>query len=176
MAKDEERSSTHVELIPATPDQQSILANLLELYIYDFSELHNLELGPDGRFGYKNLPLYWLEPHRHPFLLTLNGKLAGFILVKRGSEISGNETVWDMAEFFILRGHRRSGVGNAAAHEVWKRFPGQWEVRVMESNHAASHFWQHAITKFVGKPIQPALIEKNDRQWHLFSFESGLVA
>jgi predicted acetyltransferase len=102
--------------------------------------------------------------------------LAGFVLVKRGSEISGNETVWDMAEFFILRGHRRSGVGTAAVHEVWKRFPGQWEVRVMESNHAASHFWQHAITKFIGKPIQPALIEKNDRHWHLFSFESRHIA
>jgi predicted acetyltransferase len=176
MAKDAERSSTHVELIPATPDQQPILANLLELYIHDFSEFHKLELGPDGRFGYKNLPLYWLEPHRHPFLLTLNGKLAGFTLVKRGSEISGNETVWDMAEFFILRGHRRSGVGTAAAHEVWKRFPGQWEVRVMESNHAASHFWQHAIREFVGKPIQPAHIEKNERHWHLFSFESRRIA
>jgi predicted acetyltransferase len=166
----------HVELIPATPEHQPLLANLLELYIHDFSEFHNLELGPDGRFGYKNLPLYWLDPDRHPFLLRLHGKLAGFVLVKRGSEISGNETVWDMAEFFILRGHRRSGVGTAAAHEVWKRFPGQWEVRVMESNHAASHFWQHAIMEFVGKPIQPALIEKNGRLRHLFSFESRDIA
>jgi predicted acetyltransferase len=102
--------------------------------------------------------------------------LAGFVLVKRGSEISGNETAWDMAEFFILRGHRRSGVGTTAAHEVWKRFPGQWEVRVMESNHAASHFWQQAIMEFVGKRIQPVLIEKNGRIWHLFSFESRHIA
>jgi predicted acetyltransferase len=166
----------HVELIPATPEHQPLLANLLELYIHDFGEFHNLELGPDGRFGYKNLPLYWLDPDRHPFLLRRYGKLAGFVLVKRGSEISGNETVWDMAEFFILRGHRRSGVGTTAAHEVWKRFPGQWEVRVMESNHAASHFWQRAVMEFVGKPIQSALIEKNGRLWHLFSFESRHIA
>ncbi len=176
MTTDAARPPAHIELVPATPDQQPILANLLELYIHDFSEIHHVELGPDGRFGYKNLPLYWLEPHRHPFLIRLNDKLAGLILIKRGSEISGDETVWDMAEFFILRGYRRRGVGTEIAHEVWKRFPGQWEIRVMESNHAASHFWQHAITEFVGRPIQPALIEKNGRQWHLFSFESGLVA
>jgi predicted acetyltransferase len=163
----------HVELIPATPEHRPLLTNLLELYIHDFSEFHNLELSPDGRFGYKNLPLYWLDADRHPFLLSLHGKLAGFVLVKRGSEISGNETVWDMTEFFILRGHRRSGVGTAAAHEVWKRFPGQWEVRVMESNHAASHFWQHAITEFAGKPIHPARAERGGRYWHVFSFESS---
>jgi predicted acetyltransferase len=170
------RSPAQIELIPAKPDQQPILANLLELYAHDFSEFHEVELGPDGRFGYKNLSLYWLEPHRHPFLLKLDGNLAGFVLVKRGSEFSGNEAVWDMAEFFILRAHRRSGVGTAAAHQVWKRFPGQWEVRVMKSNHAAHHFWQHAITEFAGRAIHPVRIEKDDGHWHLFSFQSGDIA
>jgi hypothetical protein len=94
----------HVELIPATPEHQPLLANLLELYMHDFSEFHNLELGPDGRFGYKHLPLYWLDPDRHPFLLRQHGKLAGFVLVKRGSEISGNETVcgiWQSSSSFV---------------------------------------------------------------------------
>jgi predicted acetyltransferase len=176
MTTDAERSPAHIELIPATPDQQPILANLLELYIHDFSEFHDVEPGPDGRFGYMNLPLYWLEPHRHPFLLRLNGNLAGFALVKEGSEISGNQTVWDMAEFFILRGHRRHGIGTASAHAVWRRFPGQWEVRVLKANLAAHDFWQHAITEFFGKPIRPAPIEKDGRHWHLFSFKSSHVA
>jgi predicted acetyltransferase len=174
--RDAERPPAHIEVIPATADQQPIFANLLELYIHDFSEFHNLELGANGRFGYEHLPLYWVEPDRHPFLLRLDGKLAGFALVKRGSEFSGNEAVWDMAEFFILRAHRRCGVGTAAAHQVWKRFPGQWEVRVMESNHAAHHFWQHAITEFSGKSIHPVRIEKDGGHWHLFSFQSGHVA
>src|ERR1700732_3731876 len=98
-----------LELIPATPDQGSILANLLELYAHDFSEFHDLELGADGRFGYNSLPLYWRESNRNAFLVRLDGKWAGFVLVKGGSEISGDETIWDMAEFFIVRGHRRRG-------------------------------------------------------------------
>jgi hypothetical protein len=44
------------------PEQELILANLLELYAHDFSEFHELELGSDGRFGYGGLPLYWSEP------------------------------------------------------------------------------------------------------------------
>lgn len=131
------RPPAHIEIIPAAAEQQPILANLLELYAHDFSEFHDLDLGPDGRFGCKRLPLYWSEPGRHPFLVRVDGKLAGFVFVKRGSEVSGDETVWDMAEFFVVRGYRRRGIGTEIAHEVWKRFPGLWEVRVMQSNNAA---------------------------------------
>src|SRR5882672_3536388 len=135
------KPSGHIEVIPAAAEQEPILANLLELYAHDFSEFLDLELGADGRFGYKRLALYWSEPGRQPFLVRIDGKLAGLVLVKNGSDVSGNTTVWDMAEFFVIRGYRRRGIGTQIAHEVWKRFPGAWEVRVMESNIPAYHFW-----------------------------------
>jgi hypothetical protein len=99
---------TLVELVPAAPEQKSILANLIELYAHDFSEFHALELGPDGRFGYADLPLYWSDPGRHPFLITVEGKLAGLALVCR------REDAWDVAEFFIVRAYRRRGIGSEA--------------------------------------------------------------
>src|SRR5438477_8400704 len=102
------KPSTHIELVSAAPGQESIIANLLELYAHDFSEFHNLELGDDGRFGYERLPLYWSEPDRYPFLVKVDNRLAGLVLVKKGSELSDselsdNDAVWDMAEFFIVR-------------------------------------------------------------------------
>jgi predicted acetyltransferase len=132
--------SASIDLILATPEQQSILANLIELYAHDFSEFLDVEMGEDGRFGYKRLPLYWSEAGRHPFLVRMDGKLAGFALVKRGSEISGDADVWDMAEFFVLRGYRRRGIGIQVAHRVWREFSGKWEVRVMQSNVQAQRF------------------------------------
>src|SRR5262245_33563874 len=172
MRKLPEKPSAHIEVIAAAPEQEPILANLLELYAHDFSEFHHIELRADGRFGYKYLPLYWEEPHRHPYLVMIDGKLAGFVLVKRGSEVSGNEDVWDMAEFFILRGYRRRGFGTQVAHEVWRRFPGRWEVRVMESNHKAKEFWERTITRFIGEMISSVCVEKDGKCWHQFSFES----
>jgi predicted acetyltransferase len=115
-----EKPSAQIEVIPARSEQEPILANLLELYVPDFSVFHYLELGSDGRFGYDGLPLYWSESGRHPFLVWVEGKLAGLILVKRGSEVSGDETVWDVAEFFVLRGYRRRGIGTQIAHYVWR--------------------------------------------------------
>jgi predicted acetyltransferase len=173
MTRNAERRSAHVEVIPATPEQAPVLANLLELYAHDFSEFHDLALGADGRFGYRHLPLYWSESGRHPFLVRLDGNLAGLVLVKRGSEISGSEGVWDMAEFFVVRGYRRRGIGTEIAHEVWRRFPGLWEVRVMQSNRPACHFWEHAIAEFTGQTIHSIRVEKGGEWWHLFSFESS---
>ena len=174
MTKRAEKPSAHIEVIPAGPEQQLILANLLELYAHDFSEFHDIEIGADGRFGYRSLPLYWSEPGRHPFLVWVEGNLAGLVLVKKGSEISGNETVWDMAEFFVLRGYRRRKIGTRIAHEVWKRFPGLWEVRVMESNVSALHFWAHAISALTGEAIHPVCIEREGKRWKLFSFPTSV--
>src|ERR1700733_3848261 len=176
MTRRAEIASPHLEVIPAAQEQQPILANLLELYAHDFSEFHNLEIGEDGRFGYPSLPLYWSEPDRHPFLIKMDGKLAGLVLVKRGSAVSGNHAIWDMAEFFVIRGCRRRGIGTQVAHQVWRRFPGLWEVRVMQTNVSARHFWEAAISTFVGEEIRPAGIEYHGSQWTLFSFESEAVS
>ena len=176
MIKPAEKPSARIDVIPARPEQEPILANLLELYAHDFSEFNDLELGCDGRFGYDRLPLYWSERGRHPFLVWVEGKLAGLVLVKRGSEVTGNETVWDVAEFFVLRRYRRRGIGTQIAHEVWRQFPGLWEVRVMESNTAARHFWARAISILTGQTIQPVRVEKDGKWWTLFSFESKRVA
>jgi predicted acetyltransferase len=176
MSRRPERPLTRIELVPATPDQEPIFANLLELYAHDFSEFHQIELGSDGRFGYKSLPLYWREPDRHPFLVRVDGQLAGLVLVKRGSELSGSETVWDMAEFFVVRRYRRHGIGTRVAREVWQQVPGPWEVRVMESNRSGHLFWAHAISAFTGEKVPSARVKKSGKFWRVFRFESKPAA
>jgi hypothetical protein len=37
-------ASSQISLVPATPAHQQIIANLLQFYIYDFSEMMPLEL------------------------------------------------------------------------------------------------------------------------------------
>jgi predicted acetyltransferase len=160
-----------VRLVPATAEQAPILANLLELYAHDFSEFYNVEIGEDGRFGYRQLPLYWSEPERYPFLIRVDGKLAGVVLVKRGSR-----DCWYIAEFFVLRAYRRSGIGTQVAHAVWRRFPGRWEVRVMAANLAGQRFWAAAIAAFTGESIDAVSIEHNGVSWSRFSFESKIVS
>jgi predicted acetyltransferase len=172
----QEKTLTHVELTPATSEQEHTIANLLELCAHDFSEFHHLELNAEGRFGYKHLSLYWSAPDRYPFLIKVNERIAGFALVKKGSDIIADNTVWDVGEFFITRGYRRQGVGMKVAHEMWTRFSGPWEVRVMRSNHAAVNFWRRAIAAFSGREIHPVFVEKSGKSWLVFSFKSRRAA
>jgi predicted acetyltransferase len=169
-------SPLNVEIIPALPEQQPVLANLFELYAHDFSGFIDLELGADGRFGYEYLPFYWKESNHYPFLIKVNGQLAGFVFLRKGSQISGDEDTWDVTEFFIVRGYRRRGIGMTVAHEVWKQFPGKWEVRVIDRNQKAKEFWECAIAKFLGNPVNPTPFKKNGEGWWVFSFESKPVA
>ncbi|MBN1663194.1 MAG: GNAT family N-acetyltransferase [Deltaproteobacteria bacterium] len=159
-----------VDVLPASSEQQPVLANLLELYAHDFSEFMDLDLGADGRFGYDYLHLYWTETGRYPFLINVRGNLAGFALVRRGSSVSGAEQVMDMTEFFVARGFRRLGVGTKAAGHIFRIFPGLWQVRVRERNRPARAFWAQAVEDFTGKPASPANMQLNGELWQVFSF------
>jgi hypothetical protein len=80
-------------------------------YIHDLSEVFPVELGPDGRFGYEKLPCYWSEPDRRfPFLITYDGRLAGFRARDARRPAVQRSDVFDVAEFFVLRRYRRLGV------------------------------------------------------------------
>jgi hypothetical protein len=70
------------------------------------------------------------------------------------------QAVWDVAEFFVLRGMRRGGVGTESAQEVWAMFPVARKARVMQANQRAAQLWPNAITEHTGEPVQPPRSKK----------------
>lgn len=123
----------------------------MELYCHDLSVYFGLEVGDNGRFGYQHLPLYWTEPEqRFPFFIKVDTRLVGFALAMRGSPASPDPSVFDVAEFFVLRAHRRSGVGAVAAGALWDLFPGPWIVRAAVSNEPAVSFWRRTVGAYAG--------------------------
>ncbi len=164
--------SGSLELIAATPAHESLISNLLQLYIHDFSELIPLELDPDGRFAYPDLRLYWSEPSRFPFLATVDGAWAGLVFVRQIHGAANEAPIWDMVEFFVLRGYRHRGIGTRLAHLAFARFPGAWQVRVMEANATAARFWERAIESYTHVTREPSRVILNNAAWQIFRFES----
>lgn len=161
-----------LELIQATIEQKPILANLLELYAYDFTEFCDFDIGDNGFYGYEYLPLYWTESNRYPYLIYVDKKIAGFVLVQKGSPISDEPTIWDISEFFIMKKYKRHGIGTAAALKVWEQFKGSWQVRVLVNNQIACSFWLQAIKKFIlMEPAKAEVTIKGD-DWTIYTFES----
>ncbi|MBX3445295.1 MAG: hypothetical protein KF765_00965 [Parvibaculaceae bacterium] len=138
-----------INVSPARLDEKPVIANLMQLYTHDFSEFWagtpKGEVDGAGLFpAYPYLDRYWEEESRVPLLLRLGGHVAGFALLNAVSH-GGRPVDRNMAEFFILRKHRRGGAGTAAAHAIFDLYPGVWEAAVARRNLAALAFWRRAI-------------------------------
>jgi predicted acetyltransferase len=105
-------------------------------------------------------------------LIYVDKKIAGFILVQKGSPISDDITVWDISEFFVMKKYKRHGIGTNAAVKIWEQFKGPWQIRVLVSNHTACLFWLRAIKKFTSvSPVKTEATIKGE-DWIICAFES----
>jgi predicted acetyltransferase len=141
------------ELVTASRADEPALQNLMQLYIHDFSERWageaRGELGDDGRFGDYPLDGYWRDAGWRPYLIRTATALAGFALVNDAphSELATDHS---MAEFFVVRKHRRRGLGALAAQRLFGALRGVWEVAVARKNTGALAFWRRTIGDFAG--------------------------
>jgi predicted acetyltransferase len=124
---------------PARDEDFDLLGRLLQLYLHDFSEHTGWDVDEDGLFHYAWLDAYREEPGRHAYVLRVEGRPAGFALVREAERIH-------MAEFFVLRKYRRAGVGLAAARHLLAAHAGPWSITQLASNPEATAFWRRAIT------------------------------
>ncbi len=142
-----------VEIALAKPEERGVLETLFQLYIHDFSEhwagQAQGEIGEDGRFEPYDLDPYWRDEGSIPLLLRRDGRLAGFALLNRTGH-AGPPVDRNMAEFFVARKHRRSGFAQAAAQEIFSRYPGRWELAVARRNIVALAFWRRAVAAHPG--------------------------
>lgn len=139
-----------MELVPAGPADQPVLLQLAEYYAYDFSDLLDLDVDDSGRFGSGRLGRHFADPVCHPFLIRVDGKLAGFAIHEGRSRLTGAARVNDVAEFFVMKKHRKRAVGARAAVALFDRFAGRWEVRQVPANVGATAFWRKVIGRHTG--------------------------
>jgi len=157
-----------VTLEIAPRDRRLTFENLFQLYTHDFSEFwHDRaegELDEDGLFGeFAYLDSYWQEPDRTPVLIRADGRLAGFALINAFAH-SGLPTNYSMAEFFVVRKHRRAGVGHAAATAIIRARPGLWEIAVVRRNTAAQAFWRRVAASVAGEAVEA--LDRDDALWN----------
>ncbi|MEK7164289.1 MAG: GNAT family N-acetyltransferase [Patescibacteria group bacterium] len=134
----------------ASPDKRQLLENLLQLYAYDFSEFAGDEISESGDYGFSRLlRYYWKDQDSEPFIVRVNGNIAGFVMVRR-KRFNGVD-YQSIAEFFVLKKYRKRGVGREVAQMVFKKFPGKWYVDVIQSNLPACAFWEKVIDDFTGE-------------------------
>ena len=89
-------------LLQATIDHKIAIQNLMQFYMYDFSEYLKYDVEDNGLFApYPDLSDYWADANKFPYIIIENGKYVGFVLAKSVS--SDNQRYFSIAEFFILK-------------------------------------------------------------------------
>ncbi len=123
-----------------TTEDHEVLERLAELYWHDLSEYEPMAFDCSGRFF---IGVVKPDPqHAKVAYLAYNGlALAGFVVIKRDEDRH-----W-IDQFFVLRAHRRSGLGTRIAYRVLDQHSGPWSLSVIKSNDAALAFWRDQITR-----------------------------
>ncbi len=167
--------SPTISVDPAPPGERALIEGLFQFYIYDFAEMFGgdpeFDVGSDGRFSaHPHIAGYWGDTGRIPFVIRFDGRPAGFILVNR---ISHSHAVIDhaVAEFFVMRPFRRRGVGAAAAHTVFTRLPGRWELAIAAVNQGGRRFWPKVVSSAPGvSEIETLDLPEGERSRRILSF------
>lgn len=142
-------SALDVIVSPAPARARGVLENLFQLYTHDFTEFWRGEgrgeLDPNGLYApYPELELYWSERDHTPLFIHVGEHLAGFALINPVGH-SRLPCDYNMAEFFIVRKHRRAGIGLTAATSIIAERPGRWEIAVIDANKPALAFWPRVV-------------------------------
>jgi predicted acetyltransferase len=155
-------------LAPASEEYKPVLENLMQFYMYDFSEFVELDVESDGKFtAYPHLEDYWQEGNsKLPYLVKKEEKFIGFVLVKLIETTEGS--YFSIAEFFVMKKYRREGIGKAAAFRIFDLHKGGWEVFQRENNTPARLFWINVISQYTKGEFQ----ERFEEGKHIQVFKS----
>ncbi len=161
----------NAQLIPASQGQLETLRNLLQLYLYDFSEY--LDENPDERGLFDpgfDLRRYWEQPGFWPYLARAGRNLVGFVLIcDRTHHRQGPGRYVD--EFFVLRRFRRQGFGRSLAYQLFDTFRGYWEVNQVGPNKPAQIFWRTVIGEYTQGRFREFTTDEGSMQvvWQVFN-------
>jgi predicted acetyltransferase len=139
-----------IDVEPLRVEEAPVLAALLQLYRYDFSEFRDDDVEADGRYVIDQFRLYVSDAEHMSYLVRVDGKLGGFAIVRRCDAVDGRGTVIDVAQFFVMRKYRRQGIGEAVATQLFDRYGGVWQIGERPNNFVAQSFWRAIIGRYIG--------------------------
>jgi predicted acetyltransferase len=150
-------------LVRATVSDRSTIERLIQLYLYDMASDRPFPIEENGAYEYTLLDRFW----EHVYLLRVSNEIAGFALVISNCPITNKAPCWFMAEFFVLRYHRRKSLARKAVQEILALHPGAWHVATQIQNTGADLFWSRVLPQAERKTFEARFDEAD---WLVRSF------
>ena len=134
-------------IAPAQRQDAPIIERLLQFHLYECGA----EPGQDGMIDWgEPMERFFTDPACVPLLFRDDDELVGFAFVKLDRRLASPDGQTPIAanlieEFFILRSHRRKGLGTLATDLILDRYPGRWSVTTWPDTcaGASARFWHY---------------------------------
>ncbi len=160
-----------IELLEAKGKGLQRIENMMQFYMYDFSEWLPLPFNEDGWFSIRSKAEYWAKSSTKPFLIAVDGETAGFLTVD--DEVTHQDADFSIGYFFVGRRFRGAGVGKAAVAQLLQLFPGCWQIFHVNQNASASAFWKKVVPIATGGKFTVHRETIDDYECTLYKFHSG---
>lgn len=108
-----------LKVIEAKKEDRDTVMNLLEKYLYEFSQWEKTDVNDKGLYGYEYLDCYFEE-----------------------------KTDFCLSDFFIMNKYRRKGYGKEAVFQVLTMHHGKWQLKRHPHNIGSVHFWNNVIAEY----------------------------
>lgn len=135
-------------------EEKPLLIRLMELYNYEFSAFSNDDVSEYGFYGYDHIDDYWNEAGRFPYLIRVDGKIAGFALICPHCHYRQEKDARCIGEFFIMLKYRRIGIGTKVAAQLFDKHRGLWEICYWRNNYPAGQFWKKVVEEYTNNHYQ----------------------
>lgn len=135
----------NIEFKAITESEKTIIENLFNYYLCELSLYSLEEVGPDGKYEMEDISQYYMDDRLYPYLITVDNKIAGFILVVSPPYVSEGID-YSVQELFVLPKYRRTGIAKEAAMHVFKQFKGHYKIGMFRTNTRAVSFWTHLLS------------------------------
>jgi predicted acetyltransferase len=153
--------------------------NLFPLYCHDISEYDGSLPNRNGIFGEdgqktlvdpdRELDSWWGDRDRRiPYLIKVDHIPAGFCFIER-PEVPHEGADNYVIDFFVIRSLRNKGIGQFAAEEILKKYPGRWLIRISPKNKPARRFWQKVVKSMDGEPSIEETVDDEDLVCYRFT-------
>lgn len=153
---------------PATLKDKTPLFRLLQLYFFDSTRWSDEDLQEDGLYECEEdglLSYFNEDGGDRAYILRVNGKLAGFVLVEdipfQGKIIS------EFADLFVVPKYRRLGLASAATTQIVINSEKPWLFSIFRKDREAMRYWQASFKRLPFRDVRVADDPTDDR-FHFF--------
>ncbi|MBP9681191.1 MAG: hypothetical protein KBD76_07285 [Bacteriovorax sp.] len=142
-----------MKIIDVSASNLKILFNLAQAYEAEFSIITKKNPDPNGVYLLDTN----IDTEHLGYLFYDNSTPIGFCI--KGISYGRH----DIAEFYIIPTYRNNNLGEKMAIEIFKKFPGPWQVRQISGADKAKAFWRKTIKRFTNNNFIESQIP--DKHW-----------